>query len=134
MKKILFVFAFIVVAMASSISVKAQTSGGFDVLGIWAYVTLDPATTPVVNGYYAVQFPEPPEDVTRVDGPGQPKIFNNSYDGYVHLYIKKNIFDLEIELLEGHQVEYEVYVNRTTSIPGGGTSQCYYYVVMCLPL
>lgn len=132
MKKYLLIFALIVVAMASSFSVKAQSMSGFDVLGTWAYVTLDPATTPVIDGYYAVQFPEPPEGVARIDGPGQPVYYTDS--GYVHLYIRKKLFDIEIELLEGHQVECEVYVNRTTSIPGGGSSQCYYFVVMCLPL
>lgn len=134
MKKIYLTLLVVFAAFCLPLACHSQISGGFDTLGIWAYVTLDPATTPVIDGHYAVQFPEPPEHVTGVQGPAQPKIFNNSYDGYVHLYIKKNIFDLEIELLEGHQVEYEVYVNRWVEIPGGGIAQCYYMVVMCLPL
>lgn len=133
MKKIYFILTLALCAICLPFTGKAQTSGGFDTLGIWAYVTLDPQTTPVVDGYYSVQFPAPPERVVRIDGPGQPVVWNNYNDGYVHLYIKKNLFDIEVEGINTSQVEFEMYVERWASIPGGGTAQCYYMVVMCMP-
>ena len=111
---------------------KAQNSGGFDVLGVWAYVTLD-ESTPVVNGFYEIVFPNPPEEVDRVDGPGSPVVWNNSYDGYTHVYTRKCVLDTEIAEANRDQIELELFVKRWTDIPTLSPGiQCYYYVILCL--
>ena len=112
---------------------NAQSSGGYDVLGIWAYVTLD-ESTPVVDGYYEIVFPTPPEGVVEVDGPGIPATFYTTGNGYTYVYMRKNQLDLVIAEANKNQIEFEVYINRTTNIPSiSEGAQCYYFVVLCLP-
>ena len=100
--------------------------------GCHVSVTLD-ESTPVVNGFYEIVFPNPPEEVDRVDGPGSPVVWNNSYDGYTHVYIRKCVLDTEIAEANRDQIELELFVKRWTDIPTLSPGiQCYYYVILCL--
>lgn len=128
MKRITISFSIILLSLFASITTTAQTS--FDCLGIWAYVTLDPKTTPVIDGHYAIQFPNPPYRITSIDGPGSPTIFNNSYDGYTHVYLRRKIIDIEASTIDNNQLFLEVWVDKRDSFTG---SQCFYFVVLCLP-
>ena len=133
MKKLQVVIILAFAIFVNTFELKAQSTGGYDVLGVWAYVTLN-ESTPVVDGYYEFVFPTPPEGIISVDGPGMPALHYSVIDEYTYVYMRKCLLDTTIAEANRDQIEFEVYVHRKTNVPSiSEGAQCYYYVIICLP-
>lgn len=134
MKPQLKTIALVTFLVLTLFSAKAQSTGGADVLGIWAYVTIDESTPIVDNRYYDIVFPTPPESIDRIDFAGLYAYNFFSSGGYTHVYFLKGVIDTEYGEIKDQgrdQMEIEVFVDKYNPVIGGGLVQCYYYVVLC---